>query len=265
MGSPATRGYAPVNGMELYWESYGSGGTPLVVVHGGFGLITMFGDLLDELAVHRQVVAVELQGHGHTRDIDRPFHYESFGDDVAKVIEHLGLERVDLMGYSLGAGASLRTAIQHPGVVRRMAVVSFPFRREGWFPEVLAAFDHMGRAAFDQMKQSPMYAAWSEVAPDRDAFPTLMDKTGELQRRPYDWSDEVRHLTAQPLLVYGDADSIPVDHAAEFFALLGGGLRDAGWDGSARSEARLAIIPGLTHYDIFHSPQLAAVADEFFA
>jgi pimeloyl-ACP methyl ester carboxylesterase len=109
-----------------------------------------------------------------------------------------------------------------------------------------------------------MYAAWAQVAHDRDAFPTLTDKTGELQRRPYDWTDGVRGLTMPTLLVYGDADSIPVSHAAEFFALLGGGLRDAGWDGSGRPEARLAILPRRTHYDILQSPQLAAVANEFF-
>ena len=148
------------------------------------------------------------------------------------------------MGYSLGAGAGLRAAIQHPGVVRRLTVVSIPCRREGWFPEVLAAFEQMGRVGFDQMKHSPMYAAWAHVAPDCGAFPTLMDKTGELQRRPYDWTDQVRGLTMPTLLVYGDADSIAVSHAAEFFALLGGGLRDAGCDGSGRSEARLAILPG---------------------
>ena len=119
MSQPSAKGYAAVDGMELYWESFGSGGTPLIVVHGGFGLISMFGALIDELAERRRVLAVELQGHGHTRDIDRPFSYEAFGDDVAGVIEQLGLERVDLLGYSLGAGCSLRAAIQHPDRVRR--------------------------------------------------------------------------------------------------------------------------------------------------
>jgi len=262
---PNTTGYAPVNGMELYWESYGAGNTPLLVVHGGYGVTSMFGPLSDELARRRRVIAIELQGHGHTRDIDRPFSYEAFGDDIAGVIAHLGLGRADLLGYSLGAGCCLRAAIQHPDLVRRLAVVSAPCRRDGWFPEVRAAFDQMSSGAFDQMKQSPMYASWSRVAPDPTAFPTLMDKTGELQRRPYDWSDEVRELRAETLLVFADADSIPMTHAAEFYALLGGGLGDAGWDGSGRAGARLAVIPGVTHYDIFQSPQLAAVVDDFFA
>ena len=253
---PAT-GYAPVNDVEIYWESRGDGGVPLIVVHGGFGLASMSGELLDRLAGRRRVIAIELQGHGHTRDIGRPFSYEAFGDDIAGVIEHLGAERADLLGYSLGGGACLRCAIQHPGRVRRLAVVSAPCRRDGWFPEV--------RAGFGQLSQSPMYQAWLKVAPDPGAFPALMDKTGRLLRQPYDWSEEVRRLTMPTLLAYADADSIPPAHAAEFFALLGGGLKDAGWDGSPGPDTHLAILPGLTHYDIFYAPQLAAVVDNFLS
>jgi pimeloyl-ACP methyl ester carboxylesterase len=241
MTNPPATGYAPVRGVQVYWESRGQGGTPLVVVHGGFGLASMFGGLLDQLAEQRQVIAIELQGHGHTRDIDRPFSYESFGDDIAGVIDHLGLGQADLLGYSLGGSASLRAAVQHPERVRRLALVSVPCRRDGWFPEVRAGMDQVGRAGFDQMRQSPMYRAWSDVAPDRDAFPVLMDKTGELLRRPYDWTDEVTRLEMPALLVYADADSVPPAHAAEFFALLGGGLKDAGWDGSLATRMHLAI------------------------
>jgi pimeloyl-ACP methyl ester carboxylesterase len=265
MSSPPTTGLSPVNGVDMYWESRGSGGTPLIVVHGGFGLTSMFSELLDALAELRRVIAIELQGHGHTRDIDRPFSYEAFGDDIAAVIGDLGLGRADLLGYSLGAGATLRCAIQHPDRVRKLALVSTPCRRDGWFPEVLAGMDQLGRAGFDQMRQSPMYRAWAEVAPDGDAFPALMDKTGDLLRRPYDWTEEVKGLTTPTLLVYGDADSIPPSHAAEFFALLGGGQRDPGWDGPLNTDTRLAILPALSHYDIFQSLQLRAVVDDFIA
>jgi pimeloyl-ACP methyl ester carboxylesterase len=219
--------------------------------------------LLDALAQRRQVVAIELQGHGHTRDIDRPFSFEVFGDDIAGVLDSLALEQADLLGYSLGADACLRCAIQHPERVRRVVLVSIPCRRDGWFPEVLAGFDQMSSAGFNQMRQSPMYQAWSDVAPDPDAFPTLMDKTGDLQRLPYDWSDEVELLNTPTMLIYGDADSIPPSHAAEFYALLGGGLRDGGWDGSLPNEMRLAIVAGRTHYDIFSSPELARIVDHF--
>jgi pimeloyl-ACP methyl ester carboxylesterase len=263
--SPVSTGYAPVNGVEMYWESRGEGGVPLVVTHGGYGLTSMFPDLLDLLANSRRVLAIELQGHGHTRDTGRPLRYESFGDDIAALIGHLGLGQADLLGYSLGAGASLRAAIQHPHLVRRLGVVSFPLRRDAWFPEVRAGMDQMSRAAFDQMRHSPNYQAWSEVAPDPEAFPALMDKMGELLRRDYDWGDEVGQLTQPTLLVFGDSDSIPPAHAAEFYALLGGGLKDAGWDGSLPTASRLAILPGATHYAIFGSPLLPAIAAEFFA
>ena len=264
MSESFTSGYAPVNGLDIYWESRGSGGTPLIAVPGGYGRTTMYAGTLDALAARRRVIAVELQGHGHTGDIDRPFTYEAFGDDLAGLIDHLELGRADLLGVSLGAGACLRAAIQHPAEVRKLAVVSFPFRRDGWFPEIRTAFDEMSRAGFETMRQSPLYAEWSEVAPDTDSFPTLMDKIGELQRRPYDWSDDVAGLQPETLLVFADADSIPPSHAAEFYALLGGGLRDAGWDASGRVASRLAILPGTTHYDICSSPGLMRIADYFF-
>ena len=264
MNQVTDSGYAPVNGVDLYWESYGTEGAPLIVVPGGFGLISMLHGLIDPLAARRRVIVVELQGHGHTADIDRPFSYEAFGDDVAGLIEYLGLGQADLLGYSLGAQAVLRAAVQHPDLARKLAIVSMPFKREGWYPEVLAAFDQMSSANFPMMKQTPLYQGYSQVAPDPDAFPRLMDKTGELQRQPYDWSDDLRRLTVETLLVYADADSVPVTHIAEFYALLGGGLQDASWDGSGRPKAQLAILPGLTHYDIFGSPRLVDLVNGFF-
>ncbi|MGA2521133.1 MAG: alpha/beta hydrolase, partial [Acidimicrobiales bacterium] len=195
MGEP-TSGYAPVNGLEMYWESFGAEGPPLVVVHGGYGLISTMAPLIDVLAEDHRVVGIEVQGHGHTGDIDRPFTYEAFGDDIAALIEHLDLGQVDLFGYSLGACSCLRAAIQHPELVRKLAVVSVPCRRDGWFPEVRAAFDQMGSAGFEYLKHSPMYEAYAKVAPDPDAFPALMDKMGQLQRRDYDWSDEIGKVSA---------------------------------------------------------------------
>ncbi|MEV8512329.1 alpha/beta hydrolase [Dactylosporangium sp. NPDC051484] len=127
--------YAEVNGVSLWYEEQGEG-EPLILLHGGFWTIEMFGPLLPALAARRRVIAVELQGHGHTPAVDRPLRYETLGDDVAALIRHLGLVRADVMGYSLGAGAALRTAMQHPDQVRRLIVVSAPMRRLGWFPEV---------------------------------------------------------------------------------------------------------------------------------
>ena len=263
-GPRADEGYAPVTGgVRMYWRSVGEGGPPLVVVHGGFGVTTMFGDVLERLAVSRRVVAVELQGHGHTADVDRPFTWDALAGDVAALVRSLGDGPADLLGYSLGGGVALRTAITSPDSVRRLVVVSAPCRRDGWFADVREGQAAVGSAGFAWMRQTPLYEAYAAVAPDVDAFPVLMDKTGDLIRGGYDWTDEVRALTLPVLLAYGDADAIPPAHAAEFFALLGGGLRDAGWDGSGRPASRLAILPGRTHYDVFAAPELASVVDAF--
>jgi len=254
---PAT-GYAPANGVDIYWESRGLGGTPLVLVHGGYGLASSFDRLASQLAADRQVIAVELQGHGHTADIGRSFSWDDFGQDIAAVIERLGLGPVDLLGYSLGGTAGLRCAIRHPEAVRRLVVISAPCRRSAWFPEILAGFDQMSAATLlGTLRQSPLYEQWAKVAPDPASFPTLIDKTGALLRQPYDWADEVRLMEVPALLVYGDCDSIPPSHAAEFYSLLGGGQRDAGWEGGLPTPSRLAIAPGSTHYNILEAPLLA--------
>src|SRR4051794_16221802 len=263
MENQVSEGYADANGVRMYWRSIGEGGTPLVVVHGGFGAVDMLGDVLDRLAQGRRGVAGELQGHGHTRDIDRPLSCEAVGDDLAALVPQLDLGPADLIGYSLGAAASLRAAIQHPDRFRRLVLVSTVFRRDGWYPEVLEGMSLVSSAGFEMMRQSPMYDAYAAVAPDVDAFPALMDKTGELLRQDYDWREEVRGLAMPTLLVYADADSIPLEHAAEFYGLLGGGLRDAGWDGSGRSSAQLAVLADRTHYDIGAAPELADVVARF--
>jgi pimeloyl-ACP methyl ester carboxylesterase len=258
-------GYVTVGGTEMYWESRGSGGTPLLLVHGGYGLTSGFDAVAEQWARGRRVIAVELDGHGHTRRSARPFRWETFGDDIAAVIAGLGLETVDLLGYSLGGGASLRCAIQHPSLVRRLVLLCAPCRRDAWFPEIRAAWDGMTAAAlFEQFRHSPMYAGWEKVAPDQSGFPALIDATGDLLRQPYDWSAAVAGLPMPVLLVYADADSIPPSAAAEFYALLCGGQRDAGWDGALRSPSWLTILPA-THYDILDAPALAPTVARFTA
>jgi pimeloyl-ACP methyl ester carboxylesterase len=247
--------YADVNGISLYYEEHGSG-QPLILLHGGYATSETSAAILPSLASGRRVIAVDLQGHGRTADVDRPLSFQTMGDDIAALIRHLGLPQADVMGYSFGAATALRTAIQHPGLVRRLVIVSHPVRHDGWFPQSLAGFDQMGPAFAEAMRQSPIYEAYARVAPRVEDWPVLVDKMGTLLRQDYDWSAEVAKITAPVMLVYGDADSVWPAHIAEFYALLGGGLRDANWDGSARPVARLAILPGHTHYDIFFSPDL---------
>jgi len=255
--SQVKSGYAPVNGLKMYYEVHGTG-EPLVLIHGGVVGITMFGPNVDALAKKRQVIAVELQGHGHTADIDRPMTFEAMADDIAELIRYMKLERTDVMGYSLGGGVALQTAIRHPQSVRKLVVASAGFRRTGMYPEVLTAFDHMNAETGAQMKQSPL----SRMYPDVN-WETLFGKLGEMLRRDYDWSNGVRALRMPTMLVYADADAVRLQHMVEFYSLLGGGQRDAGQDGSQRSANELAILPGMTHYNISAMPALVDTVAPF--
>ena len=254
--------YAEVNGLNLYYEIHGTG-EPLILLHGGLGATEMFSDVLPGLAQDRQVIAVDLQAHGRTADIDRPLKHELLAEDIAALAEQLELEKVDVMGYSFGGGTALRTAIQYPRLVRKLVVVSFPHSRASWYPEVLASMEQLGPQAADAMKSSPMYELYADIAPRPEDFPVLLGKMGELMRQDYDWSQEVAKLELPTLLVFADADSVSPGHAAEFYGLLGGGQKDAGWDGSSVPQARLAILPGTTHYNVVDSPLLPRVVTEF--
>lgn len=260
--TPVQTGYAPVNGLKLYYEIHGAG-EPLILLHGGVGATEMFDPILPVLAKTRRVIAADLQAHGRTADIGRPLSIEAMADDVAALIKHLGIQKADVMGYSLGGAVALRTAIQHPEAVRKLVLVSAAFKRDGWYPEIVAGMSQMGAAAAEPMKQTPMYPLYARIAPRPDDWPVLLTKLGELLRKDYDWSKEVASIKAPTLLVFGDADAVRTAHAVQFFELLGGGRKDAGWDGSGMSNSRLAILPGLTHYNIFLSPALAYTVTPF--
>jgi pimeloyl-ACP methyl ester carboxylesterase len=262
-GVPRTA-YAPVNGLSLYYEVHGSSnGLSLILLHGALGTAEMFSDILPVLSKNRRVIAVELQAHGHTADVSRPLSIEGMAEDVASLIEHLKIKRADLMGYSMGGAVALRVAIRHPDVVRRMVVVSAPFKRDGWYPEIIAAMEQMGAEAAEPMKQTALYRMYASVAPKPTDWPVLLAKVGQLVRKDYDWSKELSSIRASTLIVVGDADAVRIAHAVDFFEHLGGGKRDGLWDASGMSRARLAILPGLTHYNIFASPTLAATVTQF--
>jgi len=255
-------GYAPVNGLKLYYEIHGSG-EPLILLHGGLGSTGMFEAILPALSAKHRVIGVDLQAHGRTADIDRPFSFDAWADDIAVLLKHLGIQKADIMGYSMGGGVALRTAIRHPEMVKKLVVVSFAFCRAGWYPDIRAAMAQMGAGAAEMMKQSPIYQMYSRVAPKPEDWPVLLTKIGELLRKDYDWSSDIATVKAPTLLVFGDADAVPPSHAAQFFGLLGGGKKDGGWDGSGVSSSRLAILPGFTHYNVFASPALTQVVTAF--
>jgi pimeloyl-ACP methyl ester carboxylesterase len=258
----APNGYAPVDGLKMYYEIHGAG-QPLILIHGGLGSTGMFDPILPALSKGREVIAVDLQGHGRTADIERPMSFEAMADDVAALIRYLKIDKADVMGYSVGGEVALRVAIQHPDVVRKLVIVSAAFRRDGWYPEIIAGMTQMGPASAAQMKQTPMYQSYSQIAPRPEDWTALNTKLGEMLRKDYDWSSEVQTIQVPTLLVFGDADAVRTAHAVEFFELLGGGRKDAGWDGSGMSTARLAILPGVTHYTIFASPALVSTVVPF--
>jgi pimeloyl-ACP methyl ester carboxylesterase len=263
-GGPVKSGYARVNGLRMYYEIHGSG-EPLILMHGGVGSTGMFSEIMPTLAGGRQVIAVDLQAHGRTADIDRPLSYEALADDIAALMKTLNIQKADVMGYSMGGGVALRVAIQHPEMVRKLVLVSAPCKKAGWYPEIQAAMAMFDPAKVEQMKQSPMYQTYAKIAPRPQDWGLLFKKLGELLSKDYDWSNEVAGIKAPTLLVVGDADAVRPAHAVKFFELLGGGKKDAGWDGSGMSNARLAILPGTTHYNIFLSQKMATDAAEFLA
>lgn len=256
-------GHVPAGAIKLHYEVHGVGGTPLVLLHGGIDPNTVAVPLA-RLSEDRQVVAFHLQGHGHTPNLDRPMSYEAMADDVAAAMERLGLGEADLMGYSMGGGVALQVAIRHPERVSRLVAVSFPFASEGYHPEVTEAFRQMPANAeviAGQVAGSPDGEAWPEI--DQTAWATLFRKVGEMNAAGWDWSEDVARIEAPTLLVFADADIMGPAHAAAFYALLGGGLRDAGQDGSLRPPHQLAILPRTTHYDLPASPLLTAAVTSF--
>ncbi len=254
--------YVSINGLNMYYEVHGAG-KPLVVLHGAFGVVGMFEQLLQQLAETRQVIAVELQAHGHTADIDRPLSFEFLADDVAALLKHLGFANADILGYSLGGSVALQAVIRHPELVRKLTVVSAPCKSDGWYAERLTAMRSMNAEVAKTWIGSPMHQAYVAVAPKPGDWTTLAAKIGRLLGQDYDWSKDVAAIKSPTMIVIGDADSIRTAHAVEFFELLGGGKKDAGRDGSGIPNARLAILPATTHYNILSSPMLASSVTAF--
>jgi pimeloyl-ACP methyl ester carboxylesterase len=235
------KGYASVNGLDLYYEIYGSG-EPLVLLPGGFMTVEAMGEIVPRLAATRRVIGVELQGHGHTADIERPLRFASMADDIAALIRHLGLERSDIFGYSLGGAVGLQTAIRHPEMVRRLALASTAFKRNGWYPETLAG---MSSISVEGFARTPIYETYLKTSPRPEAWPTFVAKMRQLLSEGYDWTESVAALKTPVLIMVGDADGLRITHAVELFGLLGGGKTDG--DLVGLSPSRLAVLPATTH------------------
>jgi pimeloyl-ACP methyl ester carboxylesterase len=257
MSKPTRTGHVPVNGVTYYYEIHGSG-QPLLLLHGGLMSLDSFKDVVLPalVAANREVIAVDLQGHGRSTLGDRPIDLVAIGDDLSAILDKLGYKQVDAMGYSFGSGAAFRLAVQHPAQIRKLVLVSGAYSRDGFFAEMLPMQAQLGAAMADMMKETPMYKLYMAVAPNKADFPRLLDRMGELMRRPYDWSDDVKKLPMPVMLVWGDADMMRLEHIVEFYKLLGGGQRDAGWQREHMAKNRLAILPDVTHYEMGESPAL---------
>jgi pimeloyl-ACP methyl ester carboxylesterase len=237
-------GYAPVNGLSMYYEIHGTG-QPLVVLHGAYMTIELMGKLVPELAASRQVIAVEFQGHGHTPDIDRSITYEQLADDTAALLRHLGIGSADVYGYSLGGGVALQVALRHPELMRKLVVVSASYTSDGMYPEVLATIEQITPELFDG---TPWREAYDRTARQPEAFPELVAKLKQLDLTPFNWPPEaVRAITAPTLIIIGDADGIRPEHAVAMFRLRGGGVFG---DVAGLPAAQLAVLPGTTHVGV---------------
>src|SRR5215210_134463 len=234
--------YAEVNGLEMYYEIHGTG-EPLVMLHGAYMTIDTMGEIVPSLAETRRVIAVELQGHGRTADVDRPLSYEQMADDVAALLRHLGVEEADVFGYSMGGGVALQVAIRHPEVVRKLVVASASYTSDGMHPELLEMIPALTPEAF---AGSPIEEAYLRTAPNPDDFPTLVAKLKQLDMEPFAWPPEdIRGIAAPTLVIIGDSDAIRLGHAVELFRLLGGGVMG---DLAGLPKSQLAVLPGTTHF-----------------
>jgi pimeloyl-ACP methyl ester carboxylesterase len=257
-----SNGCANVNGIKLYHEIYGDG-DPLVLIHGGLTTIGEMQGWVQPLAKTRLVIAVEMQGHGRTADTDRPMSFTAMGDDIAALLDHLKIPKADLVGHSFGGASAIRTAIQHPEKVRRLVVISSPYARSGWYPEAQRGMSQVGAAMAENMMQTPT-GKFSKQWPEPQRFPQFLDKM-EVLSKDYDWSGEIAKLPIPVLLVFADNDSISQNHIAEFFALLGGGMKEPGWLNTQLSKSRLAVVPGYSHYNLVSSPEVPQIVDKFLA
>jgi pimeloyl-ACP methyl ester carboxylesterase len=243
-----TTGYAPVNGLKMYYEIQGTG-EPVVLLHGAFMAITGdWNEFVNELAKTRKVIAVEMQGHGRTADINRDITYENLSDDVTALLDYLKIERADIVGYSLGAGVAMQCAIRHPEKVRKVVSISAPMRRDGWVKE---ANDFWPTFTWEIFKGTPMETEYKRLSPTPDKFPDFVNHIKATALKPYDFgADKFKATKAPMFFIHGDADGVRLDHIAEMFRLKGGG--EIHGDMQPRPASRLAILPDTTHVTLMN-------------
>jgi pimeloyl-ACP methyl ester carboxylesterase len=238
---PTKSGYAPVNGLKVYYEIYGEG-KPLVLLHGSFMTIGLnYGHLIPALSKTRKVIALDFQGHGRTNDSDREYSYENFADDVAGVLKHLKIDSADFAGYSLGGSVAMHVAIRHPQLVKKLVIISAPFKFEGWSEETRSIFPILKPEFFEG---TPPKLEYDSIAPDPKHWSVMFNKLLKLVNTPYDFTSKVSAIKKPVLIILGDSDGVLPEHAAEMFRLVGG-VKNGDMSGIPAS--RLTILPGMSH------------------
>ncbi|HKP57675.1 MAG TPA: alpha/beta hydrolase [Polyangiales bacterium] len=260
---PVSSGFIELKGVKLWHEVYGQG-EPLLVLHGGLRTIPDMMTWIGPLAKRRRVIGLELQGHGRTIDTDRPITLETMGDDVAAAIAALGLRHADVAGHSFGAASALRAAIQHPSAVRKLIVISSVFARQGWYPETRQGMGAVNGDMAESLKQMPV-GRFAAKWPQPERFAKFLDKFGKMMGQDYDWSNDIPKLPMPVQLIFADHDAIAQKHIAEFFALLGGGISEPGWQNTKFTRARLAVVPGYSHYDLDTSSEVPEIVERFLS
>jgi len=241
----AKTGYAQVNGIKMYYEIHGAG-KPIVLLHGAFNTInTAFAQLIPALSKNRRVIAVELQGHGRTADIDRPFSFESMADDVAALLKFLKTDSADIFGYSMGGGVAQQIAIRHPEVVRRLIITSSVYKYEGWTPETRAILPMLTAEMFEP---TPIKQEYDKLAPDPKHWKEFISKMKKFVTTTYDFgADKIKAIKSPTLIVIGDGDGVLPEHAIDMYRLRGGSYMV---DFGPIHAAQLAILPGTSHISV---------------
>lgn len=240
-----TTGYAPVNGLRMYYEVHGRG-EPVVLLHGAFMNITSnWTGWISELAKTHTVIAVEMQGHGRTADIARAFSNANHSDDVAALLTHLKIARADIIGYSMGGGVAMQLAIRHPAQVRKVVVISSTLRRDGMVPE---GRDGILKLTADVFKGSPIETEYKRLSPTPNQFAQFITRMVESFSKDRGIrTEQLKATTAPMFFMHGDADGILLEHVAEMFRAKGGGTHG---DMGPRAASRLAILPNTTHVSL---------------
>jgi len=252
-------GYAPVNGLKMYYEIHGDG-KPLVLLHGSYMTIDLnFAQLIPELAKKHKVIALEMQGHGRTADIDRPYSYPALASDIDGLLKHLKIDSADVLGYSLGNTVALQLAINHPKRVTNLVIISSVFRLDGWIQSARDIFPTIKPEFFEN---TPLKTEYDRLAPDKSHWKDWVTKMVASEIIPFDLgADNLKALKCPVLFIDGDNDGVDLNHVAEMYRLCGGGVFG---DMAGLPKSRLAILPGMTHVNLMmETSKLMSIIDPF--